>query len=369
MRQRKRRVSMFMPSPIQPFGGGAERTMMTIAAGLARRGHDVDFVVDREGEDCWNLMPREVNLCVLGSGRFTALPKFLRYVRRRRPHAVLAALKPGIATALLAKRFMPGLRVVARIDTPLERERVEATGMKRRLGLATVERLLPGADAVVALGTRMAADIERHAPGSLVVVIPNPVDVDRLVADSREPVHHPWFADASTVPVIVSAGRLVPVKDLWTLLAAFRLLLAARPARLYVMGDGQELVALQGESRRLGLENCLEFAGHVADPMPYIARADQLVVSSRFEGFGNVIVEALACGTTVVSTDCPVGPAEILDHGRLGYLAPVGDAGALAEAMASALNAPVPVDELRAAARRYSLEPIIGRYERVLGLS
>ena len=124
------------------------------------------------------------------------------------------------------------------------------------------------------------------------------------------------------------------MKDLWTLLEAFRQLLAVREARLYVMGDGPELTALQGESDRLGLGDKVEFAGHVANPMPYIARADQLVVSSRFEGFGNVIVEAMACGTTVVSTDCPVGPAEILDHGRLGYLAPVGDAGALSEAMA-----------------------------------
>ena len=93
----------------------------------------------------------------------------------------LAALKPGIATALLAKKFTPGLRVVARIDTPLEREHVEATRMKRRLGLAAVECLLPGADAVVALGARMAEDIEKHARGSRVEVIPNPVDVDRLV--------------------------------------------------------------------------------------------------------------------------------------------------------------------------------------------
>ena len=176
-------------------------------------------------------------------------------------------------------------------------------------------------------------------------------------------------SDGTPVPVIVAAGRLVAVKDLWTLLEAFRLLLAVRPARLYVMGDGPELAALQAERRRLGLEDCVEFAGHVANPMPYIARADQLVVSSRFEGFGNVIVEALVCGTTVVSTDCPVGPAEILDHGRLGYLVPVGAAGALSEAMASALASPVPAAELRSAARRYSLEFIIGRYERVLGLS
>lgn len=369
MERERGRVSMFMPSPIQRYGGGAERTMMTIAAGLARRGLDVEFVVEHANENCWGLMPGDVNLRVLGSGRFTGLPKFSRYVRRRKPDAVLAALRPGIETTLLAKKFSPGLRVVARIDTPFEREHVEANGMKRRLGLATVERLLPGADAVVALGARMAEDIERYAPGSRVEVIPNPVDVDRLVSDSRGPEEHPWFARSSATPVIVSVGRLVPVKDLWTLLEAFWQLLAVREARLYVIGDGPELAALRGESDRLGLGDYVEFAGHVANPMPYIAGADQLVLSSRFEGFGNVIIEAMACGATVVSTDCPVGPAEILDRGRLGYLAPVGDAGALSEAMAVALDAPIFGDDLRAAAQRYSLDTVIGRYERVLGLS
>ena len=137
--------------------------------------------------------------------------------------------------------------------------------------------------------------------------------------------------------LIVSVGRLSPEKDQRTLIRALALLPAARPWRLAIVGDGPERLALEALARSHGLADRIVFTGQVADPFAWMMRARLAVCASVYEGLCNAIIEALACGTPVVSTDCPYGPCEILQGGRYGTLTPIGDARAMATAIEAAL--------------------------------
>jgi len=156
---------------------------------------------------------------------------------------------------------------------------------------------------------------------------------------AAEDVAHPWLAKGGP-PVVLSVARLNEEKNLETFIRAFAKLHQRQPTvRLLMLGDGPERSKLEALVVSLGLQDAVELPGWVENPFPYMRRARVLVLASRFEGFGNVLVEAMACGTAVVSTDCPVGPSEILQGGRVGNLVPVGDEESLTRAIENAIEA------------------------------
>jgi exopolysaccharide biosynthesis WecB/TagA/CpsF family protein len=184
-------------------------------------------------------------------------------------------------------------------------------------------------------------------------VIYNPVVDEDFARKCAGPPPHPWLAEKAA-PVFVSVGRLTAQKDLFTLLAALRILLDTGKARLVLVGEGESEAALRRYAIQRGIAHAVAFVGYQANPLPWIRHADALVSSSRYEGLGNAIVEALACGTQVIATDCPHGPSEVLLEGALGTLVPVGDAEALAEAMARVTARSVEAEKLQARAAGFT---------------
>ena len=179
---------------------------------------------------------------------------------------------------------------------------------------------------------------------------------------AEETPHHLWFPSAGS-PIFISAGRLTRQKDFPTLLKAFQIVKAQLPnAKLVILGDGEDRNELEKLAQELENQNSVDLPGFVKNPFAMIARADAFILSSRWEGFGNVIVEALACGTPVISTDCPSGPAEILGNGAYGTLVPVGDAQSLAQAMLREIAVPTPRNKLRDRANDFSIEKIVPEY-------
>jgi glycosyltransferase involved in cell wall biosynthesis len=223
------------------------------------------------------------------------------------------------------------------------------------------------ADCIVAVSEGVADDLvsEVGLPRSAIRVIYNPVVTPELAARAEEPLVHPWLVPGSA-PVLLAAGRLSAQKDFPTLLRAFARVRAARPARLIILGEGELRAQLEAQAVALGLGEDVQFPGFVENPYAYMRRAGVFVLSSAWEGFGIVLVEAMACGAPVVSTDCPVGPAEILEGGRYGPLVPIGDDGALAHAILSALDCPMDPERLRARAGDFALEKIGRQYLEVL---
>ncbi len=230
------------------------------------------------------------------------------------------------------------------------------------------------ADAIVTVSGGLADELAAYAgiERSRITTVFNPVVGPHLATRAREPVDHPWFAPDQP-PVILGVGKIGPQKDFPNLIRAFARVRAVRPARLMILGPARSeeryadhVQTVKALPAQLGIADDVGFPGWVDNPFAYMARAHLFVLSSAWEGFGNVLVEALACGCPAVSTDCPSGPAEILDKGRFGPLVPVGDDQALAAAILDVLDAPPSRDRQRARAALFTVENAIDHYLKLM---
>jgi glycosyltransferase involved in cell wall biosynthesis len=198
-------------------------------------------------------------------------------------------------------------------------------------------------------------------PQDRIHILYNPIDLKRIATLSEENLDDPWF-QAGQPPVIVSTGRLHPQKDFPTLLQAMKLLGSDPKIRLVILGEGQERTALEELIRRFALRDHVRLIGFKANPYAYMSRASVFVLSSAWEGLSNVLIEALACGCRIVSTDCPYGPSEILENGEYGVLVPVRNPEALAKAIRKILNEPAPKEKNKKQSQMYDIHAIAAQY-------
>lgn len=340
--------------------GGAERVAVELAGGLTAAGLAVDLVVATGGGPLAAEVAPGVRTVDLGARRTSAaLPSLARYLRREQPRVLVPHVTHACLVALAAARLSGvgsgvGRVPVVVVEVSTLRRIAARSGLARdRLLPALARRLYPSAAAVVANGRGVADDLVALCPrlAGRVEILPGPMIGERLWKGAAEAVDDDWFAPGRP-PVVLAVGRLVPEKDLPTLLAAFaRLRSGGRDARLLVLGEGPERARLEALAADLGLVQGTDVRLPGADPNPYrfMARAAAVVLSSVVEGLPTVLVEALALGAPVIATDCPSGPAEVLDGGRFGRLVPVGDAEGMAATFGEVLDelserppAPVP---------------------------
>lgn len=375
--------------------GGVQRVVLTLAENWRARGVAVDLLLCRDGGAMADQVPCGVDVKLLGrsdgfeAGRVAlraagwragpvlrmlrhghtpsvlrALPGLCDYLRAERPVGLLSA-KPMTSLLALRARHLATVptRVVAVEQTHLgERVRGAAAPYWREVP-ALARAFYPEADVLVAASQGVADDLkQRLGPrGSRVEVLPNPV----LPPDAGDlPVPHPWLA--GPLPVVLGIGSLNPQKDFATLLRAFARLRACRPARLVILGEGPLRGDLERQIRQLDIAGDCLLPGFVREPARWLRHANLFCLSSRYEGFGMVVAEALACGCPVVSTDCPSGPGEILAHGRYGQLVPINDPERLAQAMQAALEQPRDRERLRHRAAAYAPARIADRYLELL---
>lgn len=330
---------MYLPSL---RGGGAERVMVTLANAFAERGYATDLVLATAEGPYLKDLSDQVRVVDLHAGRVSkALLPLARYLRRERPRAMLSAMNHANVVAIAARMLarVP-CRLVVSEHTTISISAARAQGAVAKAVYALVPWAYRRADAIVAVSRESAADLERFArlPAGSVRAIYNPFDLDRIRRLAAEPLDHPWFAPGQP-PVVLAIGRLTEPKDFPSLIRAFAAIRSCRPARLLILGEGELRGELEALVRSCGLTaDDVQMPGFVANPFAYLSRCAVFVLSSRWEGFGNVLVEAMACGAPVVSTDCPSGPREILEDGRWGRLVPVRDVEALADAMVATLD-------------------------------
>jgi glycosyltransferase involved in cell wall biosynthesis len=205
-------------------------------------------------------------------------------------------------------------------------------------------------------------------PAARVRTVASPVIHERLLHEAQPRPDHPWYAPGQP-PVVLGVGELSRRKDFATLMRAFARLRGERRCRLVLVGEGREREALTALARELDVAEDVDLPGFQRDPYPFMAHSSVLALSSRWEGLGFVLIEAMALGTPVVATDCPSGPRELLDEGRLGPLVPVGDWQALAAALAATLADPPEAAALRQAAGRYEIGAATSDYLRELGMA
>lgn len=339
--------------------------MVRLANVFVRLGIETDMILVRREGRYFGEVDGRVRIVDLGAARIlVALPGLVSYLRARRPTAVLSTLTYANIVAIWA-RDLAGYpeRLVVREANPISSVADDrAAGLKFRLTPSFVRRFYPRADAIVGISRGLCRDLigRGRLPAHKVHAIYNPVVTGELSEKARQPLAHPWFTGSS--PMILSAGRLTRQKDFGTLIQAFKILRELVDARLVVLGEGELRPELEDLVRELGLESAVELPGFVDNPFKYMARSDVFVLSSQWEGFGNVLVEAMAVGTSVVSTDCPTGPAEILADGKYGRLVDVGNAPQMAEAIADVLGSPSSPDSLKRRAWEFSADHIAEQY-------
>lgn len=362
------KIAVFLPS-LQ--GGGAERTMLTLANGFAARGLVVDLVLSDAHGTYLADVSSGVRIVDLGCQRvFASLPRLIRYLRRERPQALLSALSHANIVAICAGFFArTGTRIVVSERATLSAILEVASSARQRLLPKLMRWLYPAADRVVAVSQGVADDLAAvlGLARDRIAVIYNPVVTAGLLQRSREPLRHRWFSAKDGPPVVLAVGRLGAEKDFATLIRAFAKLRAQRDARLVILGEGELRDELSRLVHRLGLHEDVELPGFAANPFAFMRHASLFVLSSRTEGLPGVLIEAMACGAPVVSTECPSGPAEILENGKWGTLVPVGNVEALAEAMAATLDRTDRPD-VESRARAFGVEDAVAGYLKVLGV-
>ncbi|MGE0231115.1 MAG: glycosyltransferase [Flavobacteriaceae bacterium] len=352
-------------------GGGAQRDAILLANGLAARGLACAIVtLDAEGPLAGLISPG-VRLIDLGGGRklrmAAAVPALRRFFRDERPDVFVASEASGNTVAVIAARSLPRrdrpMLVLREVASPVQ-ARASDPYIQNRIGYRLAPLIYPLADLVMTLTEAVRRDLiahfrvppERAACLGTNAVMPDET-YDRLGAMVRAP----------QPGLIAAVGRLSPEKDFATLIEAVDIVAKTRPVRLEIAGEGAERQALENLIRVRGLESRVRLLGYLHDPGDLLARAALFASSSRHEGFGNAIVEAMAAGVPVVSTDAPYGPREILGGGRWGRLVPVGDAPALAAAIVDALESSGSSAEARVRAGNFTAEAAAGAFLTLLG--
>jgi len=367
-----------MPSTARPLAllfatsghSGVDRVVTNLIRQWSGNGERFDLLrIRAHGPQLDPLPANFTDLRLWCRHRDTALPGLVGYLRRARPRALLTAGHRLNRVALIA-RALSGVdcRIVIRMGMSLSAKEAELSPRRSRRLFASMHRWYPRADAVIAPSAGVATELGRYAglPRERLYVIPNPIVDERLQALSRQEMSEAWFL-APDHAVILGAGALESRKDFATLLHAFaRLRQRGHSARLAILGEGPQRGELERLAEELGVADHFWLPGYVANPYPYMAAATVLALSSRREGSGAVLVEALACGTPVVSTDCPHGPRETLQDGRVGPLVPVGDTEGLADALAAPLVRRSEPAALRQAASVFDAQHSAARYLEVI---
>jgi glycosyltransferase involved in cell wall biosynthesis len=344
---------------------GVDRAAKHLIPALARRGYPVDLLKVRRHGPHLDAIPDGVSVVDLGS-RYTyaCVPALVRYLRRERPAVMLSDKDRVNRTALLAAWVarVP-TRLVFSSGTTISIDLATRGALERWVQRTSMGRLYPFAGQVIVTSAGVADDMARYTglARERIRVVPSPVVPASLFTETLARPDHPWLG-RSEMPLILGAGELCGRKDFETLLRAFARVRAQRPCRLMILGQGRARERLLALAAELGMAEDVALPGFVPEPYAFMAHADLFAFTSRWEGLGFVIIEALAVGTPVVATDCPSGPREILQDGRIGPLVPVGDAAALAAAMLQTLDAPPPAALLRDAARPYEIEASTDAY-------
>jgi glycosyltransferase involved in cell wall biosynthesis len=323
--------------------GGSERTTINLAAGFKERGHTVTVILAKAEGEFLSDLPAGTPVHDLEHARvIQSLPRLIRALRVEQPEILLSTQTHCNLVALWAAKLAQVRTKVVLKETSTMSLSTTQSGWKERLLPILARIFYPLADGLVANSLSAADDLARtvHIRREKITIIYNPTVSSSLLIKAGEQPTDPWLKPGSP-PVILAAGRLTAAKDFPTLIRAFAKLHLHQNAHLIILGEGEDRLKLEEQIRKLGLDQEVQLPGYVPNPYAYMAHAAVFVLSSVWEGFPNVLVEALACGCPVVATNCMSGPEEILEQGHFGALVPVGNDEQLSAAIVNSIRFPL----------------------------
>jgi len=351
-------------APLKEWGG-IERNIVILCEEFLKFGVKPQLLLTREGQTPYpDKIPSEVEIIDLHSKRkFDATFKLIRYLKQTKLDALFTYKDHAAKIAVMA-------RSIGKIDIPIFINVTNTLShtLRRPLKKRFALWIYPRANKITANSQGVKDDmITMGIPEQKIQVIYNPTITQDLAQRSKQKVEHPWINEKE-LPIVLGVGRLSQSKDFITLLKSFALLQKHKPSRLIIIGEGPERKNIQDKISELNIQNKVHLPGYISDPIPWMANSDVFVLSSRYEGLGNVLIEALAAGTPVVSTNCPSGPAEILQSGKIGPLVPVGDVQSMTEAIAKVLESPPQPELIRQGLERFHSDVVAGQCLDLMGL-
>ncbi len=350
---------------------GVDRLIRHLVPSIARRGYPVDVLKIRDhGPDIEDQLQGVQLIDLKVKHVYSSFPALVRYLKHRRPDVMLTDKDRVNRTAILARAWsrVP-TRLVLSSGTTISIDLDNRGAFERWLQKRSMKYLYPYAENIVVTSEGVADDMAEYTG------LARQANPSGAVPGRTERTL--WFPVAATGSSLVSnrcpachsgCRRVGAAQGFLTLVRAFARLRANQNCRLVILGKGNQRDHLLSVANELGVAKDIDLPGFEPNPYPFMAHAAMLAMSSRWEGLGFVLIETLALGTPVVSTDCPSGPREILDGGRYGRLVPVGDAEKLARAMAETLLNPPPAAFLQEAARPYEIERSTSAYLTAMGL-
>ncbi|WP_083925111.1 glycosyltransferase [Thioalkalivibrio sp. ALJ15] len=354
--------------------GAIQDTLEKMIDKWVQWGCKVEIVSFREGEGFYSgpYPIQHVHLKV--RHRITATIGLWVYLRRKKPAAAMACTH--IANTILAStRSLPGKspKIVLGIhQNYADSKKNDSRPLKQKNKIREIKKHYPSAHGVITVshGIRESLEKKHQTEGINFKTIYNGILTDKIHELATQNPNHSWLQEEKSGPVIVTAGRLTEQKDQKTLLEAFKIVLHRAPsARLIILGEGNQRAELEELARHLKISQEVDMPGHKENPYPYMERADVFALSSRWEGLGNVLIEALALSTPVVATDCPSGPREILADGCYGTLVPPGKPEALAEGLLKVLQGNAPQFDRNEAIEKFRAEYAAREYLNFMGIT
>lgn len=352
--------------------GGVERMVSTLISQFCAQGFDTDVLLIKARGEHIQKLSSDAHKVKLGSDHtWLTLWPLIKYLKTEKPDALLAVKHRALIVALLAKKLAGvNTRIVGRLGTHVSTALEGKSSFRKAMWFKTMRMFYPWADQLIPVAQGVADDIFNITgiDTNKLNVIRNPVVTQSILQQADEPLDHPWFQN-NEPPTLLGVGRFTRQKDFPTLIRAFALVRQQQACRLIILGKGADLQACRELVTELGVNKDVDFPGFDANPFRYMKRANLFVLSSAWEGSPNVLCEALAVGTAVVSTRCPSGPNEILQEGKYGPLVPVGDVDGLAKAIENTLASPLPSAILKEAVSEYTAEKSAIHYLKALGLT
>jgi len=344
--------------------GGVERVFVNLANGFYQRGIETDLVAGTTAGSMGAFLDGNIPMFDLASSHMIrSVPKLAKYLRHRRPDALIAAMTHSTAAAVAARTIAQvKTRILATEHNTMSKVVANTPGLKYRLMPLWSRQALGSADAIVAVSRGVANDLSTQTgiARENIQVIYNPVITDALHKAAAAPVEHSWFKPY-WLPVVLAVGRLDRQKDFSMLVRAFSLVKQRFAARLLILGEGPDRPRVERAVAELRLQESVAMPGFEQNPYRFMARSAVFASSSEWEGFGVALVEAMALGMSVVSTNCTHGPAEILCHGKFGALVPVGDHEAMAQALLLALKSSAHEDRT-AHLEQFTVQKVVSEY-------
>lgn len=359
----RKRICFFAPNL---EGGGAERVISILAARFSESAYEVDLVLANAAGPYLNDIPDSVEVINFKCKKMIlTLPKIIKYLRTQQPDILFTSHMHVSTIALYAvKLSFIKTRVFVRQPTmlmPSSRKRSWTSKLRQKLFLMASK----SAYRIIVTSKSMSKEFQNLSglSSDKIVIIYNPVPIQTIEKKSLEILEHPWFKDGE-LPVILAVGRLITVKDFRTLVKAFCITHNKIPTRLLILGEGPLRAEIEELIEKLGVKDLVQMPGFVSNPYQYMKHSQVFVLSSLWEGFPNSMVEAMACGTAIVSTDCDGGASEVLEFGKWGKIVPIENEQKMAEAIVETLsmeNLPNVVERVT----EFSVDHIFKKYDEI----